>query len=469
VLHPDGCLIQAGGADFQVEVRGHRVDISEIERALRKAPGVAEAVVMPRSELPEDRCLAAYVVAVRDAAQAPASSRTLHDSLKGRLPDWSIPSAFVFLKSLPRTPAGGIDRRGLPAPALGRIEGTCKFIAPRTELEQRLIAIWEGLVDFRPIGVADDFFDLGGDSLLGVDLCAEIHKSLGLDLPLETILSASTIERLAEVVASAPGPIPRPLVVALKSSGSRPPFFGIPGNTGHPLSLYELARLCDPEQPFYGLQYPEDSSEQPYPTRIEDLAARFVPEIRALQHEGPYRLGGHSFGGVVAFELARQLTALGQDVSLLVLFDTRGKGYPDYRARAGRMLNHLTHLGTLSFSEQRAYLAEKTRGVLHRLTASLRWAAIEQGFLPLPHSSEISTINQGARRNYQPRPFPGRLVLFRAEQFPCGPGTRWDDPFLGWRGLAAGGIDVVKVPGDHLTVLRRPNVETLAQNLNVYL
>jgi thioesterase domain-containing protein/acyl carrier protein len=393
----------------------------------------------------------------------------LRDFLKGRLPDGTIPDTFVFLDSLPLTPSGKIDRRRLPAPDSSCFERTSRFIAPRTELEDRLVAIWEELMGLRPIGVTDEFFDLGGDSLLAVRLSSEIHKSLGRDLPLETILSAPTIERLAEVLASTPRSTPRPLVIALKSSGSRPPFFGIPGSMGHPLALYELARLCDPEQPFFGLQYPEDTPERPYPTRIEDLAARFLPKLRAIQPEGPYRLGGHSFGGVVAFELAQQLVALGQEVSLLVLFDTWGKGYPARRWLAGRTIGHLRHLATLSFEARRAYVAAKILGALRGAASSRPGLAVDRSSQPTIRSSEIDTINQIARRRYQPQTFPGRLVLFRAEQTPKWIGSSFDDPFLGWGCLAAGGIEVSVVPGDHLTLLHRANVESLGRKLNQYL
>jgi amino acid adenylation domain-containing protein len=469
VMEPDGCLIHVGRKGFEVTVRGHRLEITEIETALREAPGVGDAVVIARSDLPEDRCLAAYVVRVREPGRVPASSSTLREFLKGRLPDWSIPTVFVFIDSLPTTPTGMIDRQGLPAPDCDPVDLTREFIAPRNELEERLVAIWEELLRLRPIGVTDEFFDLGGDSLLGLRLCGEIEKLLGRELPLDTIVSAPTIERMAEVLASTPRPTPRPLVIALKSSGSQSPFFGIPGSTAHPLSLYELARLCDPEQPFFGLQYPEDLPEHPYPTRIEDLATRFVPEIRAIQPDGPYRLGGHSFGGVVAFELAHQLIALGQEVSLLVLFDTRGKGYPARRSIAGRMIGHLKHLGTLSFREQRAYLAGETLRVLDRLAFSRPRAAVNRFSQRMTNSSEIDTINQIARRKYQPRTFPGQLVLFRAEQIPNWIGSRFDDPFLGRGRLAAGGIDVTPVPGDHLTLLHRANVDSLARKFNAYL
>src|SRR5262249_39555281 len=144
----------------------HRLETAEIETALREAPGVAKAVVVARGELPEDRCLVAYVVRARDTAGARPSSRTLRDFLKRRLPEWSIPAAFVFLEFLPLTPTGKVDRDGLPAPGFGRVERTDEFIPPRTELEESLVAIWEDLIGICPIGVADQFFDLGGNSLL---------------------------------------------------------------------------------------------------------------------------------------------------------------------------------------------------------------------------------------------------------------------------------------------------------------
>jgi aspartate racemase len=454
---------------FEVTVRGHRLEIAEIETALREAPGIGDAVVIVRNELPDDRCLAAYVVRVREPGRVPPSSSTLREFLKGRLPDWSIPAVFVFIDSLPTTSTGTIDRQGLPVPDCDPVELTREFIAPRNDLKERLVAIWEELLHLRPIAVADEFFDLGGDSLLGLRLCAEIEKALGRELPLDAIVSAPTIERLAEVLAGTPGRSPRPLMIALKSSGSRLPLFSVPGSIGHPLSLYELARLSDPEQPVYGLEYPEDRSEQPYPARIEDLAARFLPEIRAIQPEGPYRLAGHSFGGLVAFELAHQLVALGQEVSLLALFDTWGKGYPAPRPIAGRVNRHLKQLATLNFRAQRANLAARTLGVYHRLASSLPRALRKRFSRPMTRSEELDAIIQTARRNYQPRTFPGRLVLFRAEQIPDWIGSCVEDPYLGWGGLAAKGIEICPVPGDHLTLLHRANVGSLARQLEAYL
>jgi amino acid adenylation domain-containing protein len=470
VMEPDGCLIHAGRKDFQVKVRGNRVEVSEIETVLRAAPGVAEAVVVARSELPEENCLVAYMVSGRPAA--PPSLRALREFLKTRLPDSSIPGTFIWLEAMPLNPNGKVDRKGLPAPNLAGVGHSRRIVLPRNEVEERLVAIWEDLTASGPIGIDDDFFEVGGNSLLAVRLFAEIHKNLGKNLPFETLVAAPTIEQLAAVVADELGSAPRPLVFALKASGSRPPFFAIPGTEAHPLALYELAKLSDPEQPFFGIRYPDSPSEQPYPTRIEDLAARFLPDIFKIQPEGPYRLGGHSFGGIVAFELAQQLIALGHEVSLLALFDTWGKDYPTRLPLPGRIADHFRYLGTLGFGEQLQYLGRKAGAILRRVTSRLRPASVESAVHDASDTiagvENVGFINHNARCRYQPRVYPRRLVLFRAEQ-PDWVGSRFDDPMLGWGNLAAEGVEVHPVSGDHLTLLDRANVSSLSVTLNAYL
>jgi amino acid adenylation domain-containing protein len=467
LMEPDGCLIHVGRKDFQVKVRGHRVEVAEIETVLAAAPGVAEAVVLAQSELPEESCLVAYLVSGRTGP--PPSSRALREFLKQQLPDSSIPATFVWLQSMPLTPSGKIDRKGFPDPKLVGVAHARKVVAPRNALEERLIAIWEDLTASGPIGIDDDFFEVGGNSLLAVRLFAEIHKHLGKNLPLETLVSAPTIEQLATIVSEALGSAPRPLVFALKSSGSRAPFFAIPGTEAHPLALYELAKLSDPEQPFFGVRYPDKASDGPYPTRIEDLAARVLPEIRKIQPEGPYRLGGHSFGGAVAFELAQQLTALGHEVSLLALFDTWGKAYPTRLPLLARIVDHFRHLRSLSFGEQLDYLRWKGAAALRKVASRLRVCSVERAPRDSPDAIEdIGLINHIAWCQYQPRSFPGRLVLFRAEQ-PDWVGCRFDDPALGWGHLAAKGVEVHPVSGDHLTLLDRANLSSLSVTLNAYL
>jgi thioesterase domain-containing protein/acyl carrier protein len=367
--------------------------------------------------------------------------------------------------------SGEMERQSQFVPDPGSVRRTRDFNAPRTELEARLIAIWEELTEFRPIGTDDDFFELGGDSLLGARLFAEINKTLGKKLPVEALSQAPTIERLAQLLSDTLGPASeRPGIIALKSSGCRLPFFAFPGTATHPLSFYHLARLSEPDQPFFGLVYPEPSPQRPYPTRIEDMAQRLLPDIRRIQPQGPYRLGGHSFGGFVAYEVAQQLIALGHEVSLLVLFDTWGKGFPAMRPLPGRILDHLNHMGTLGFQEKVTYFVGKAAALRRKVARAIGWPVVERSAHGLPDEVlRIIAINQNARMRYQPRPYPGRLVLFRAERTPSWVGTRFEDPLLGWGSLATKGIEVHTAPSDHWTVLHRENVPSLARTLNNYL
>jgi thioesterase domain-containing protein len=367
--------------------------------------------------------------------------------------------------------SGEIEREGQSTRDTGAVPRTRDFIAPRTELEARLVAIWEELTEFHPIGIDDDFFELGGDSLLGAHLFSMIHKSLGKNLPLETLSHAPTIERLAKLLSDKLGPASeRPGIIALRASGSRLPFFAIPGNAIHPLSFYHLAHLCEPEQPFFGLVYPAPSPERPYPTRLEDMAQRLLWDIRRIQPKGPYRLGGHSFGGIVAFAIAQQLIALGHEVSLLALFDAWGKGFPAVRPLPLRILGHLKHMETLGSQEKRAYLAEKAVKLRRRIAYAIGWRSTKRSARDSAATfAEIQAINRSAWTRYRPTPYPGRLVLFRAERAPDWVGYRFEDPFQGWGNLATQGIEVHTVPAFHWTLLHRENVPPLARILNNYL
>jgi amino acid adenylation domain-containing protein len=472
VMSPDGCLTHVGRKDFQLKIRGNRVEMAEIEAILQQAPEVEEAVVAARSELPEDRCLVAYVV-LRTGAAPTATPRVLRKYLRERLPDASIPSAFVLLDALPLTPNGKVDRKGLPAPNQDPFSPARKFVPPRTELEEWLVELWEELIGIRPIGILDDFFEMGGHSLLAARLYEGIRESIGTSLPFGALISAPTIEMLAATLAEASGTTSRPLVIALRSGGSRPPFFCIPGAGGHALSLYDLARFGDSEQPFFGLEYPGEAPGEACPTRIEDIARRLLTEVRKIQPEGPYRLGGYSFGGAVAYELAQQLLGLGAEVSHLVLLDTWGKGYPTRLPLLGRIFDHLQKLRTLTLSEKLAYTSQKGASLFRklgrgRLSIPVMRTAPETASEQAPPQTGTPTSRR-SWLDYEPRSYPNRLILLRVEEQPTWVGSRFDDPYLGWKPLAAGGIEVHSIPGSHLTLFDKPHVRILAERLSACL
>jgi thioesterase domain-containing protein len=254
-----------------------------------------------------------------------------------------------------------------------------------------------------------------------------------------------------------------------------PPFFCLPGSGGHVLSLYDLARFGDPEQPFFGLEFPGQAPGETALTQIEDMATRLLAEVRKIQPEGPYRLGGYSFGGIVAFEMAQQLFALGQDVSHLIMIDTWGKNYPTRLPLPGRIIDHLQKLRTLSLAEKLAYASEKGAALFRKLgrrnpPAAEETPAADPATGAQPEAFQVVyEVNRRAWHIYVPRSYPGRLILLQAERQPDWVGSRFDDPYMGWKPFAAGAIDVQTIPGAHLTVLDKPNVRSLAERVSACL
>ena len=315
---PDGNIEFFGRIDTQVKLRGFRVELEEIETVLGEHPTVGQTVVLVREPIPGDKRVIAYIVPVSDLVPTAPELRTF---LRKKLPDYMVPAMFIFLESFPLTVNGKIDRRALPAPCHGR-ENVAEIIPPRVDVERQLVQIWEDELAVRPISIRDDFFDLGGHSLLAVRVFARIEQSLGVRLPLSELFHVPTVEGLAGVVRGGARPSSWRALVPIQVGGSRLPLFGVPGIGGNVICYAELARLLPPEQPFYGLQSRGlDGLERPL-SRIEEIAASFLKEIREVQPVGPYYLMGTCIGGVVAYEMAQQLRAAGQEVRLLVLQET---------------------------------------------------------------------------------------------------------------------------------------------------
>ncbi len=384
-----------------------------------------------------------------------------------------MPSAFVVLDAMPTGPTGKVDRKALPAPDLGRDGLSDGYVAPAGGREEALASIWEEVTGFSPVGADDDFFELGGNSLLAVQVASRVRDDFGTALPLEALLAAPTVARLARVLEDRARAEAQPLVIALRATGSKPPLFCLPGAGGHVFSYYDLARLGDPERPFFGLPLPEPGRGRPIPATIEGLAALYVPEVRKIQPEGPYHLGGYSFGGIVAYEIAQQLIAQGEEVALLALFDTWAKGYPRMLPWALRLPLHLRRMAAMRPAEMRSYLSGKVRSLACKAAGRARPAPsprVEAAIAPVATTAEdVAAINHRAARAYEPRPYPGRLVVFRASQVPDWLGVRFDDPALGWGDLVARGAEVLHVPGAHLSLFDGPHVAALAEALRTCL
>src|SRR5262249_38110429 len=327
---PNGEIEFLGRADHQVKIRGFRIEPGEIEIALGRHQSVRDGVVLV-SERGEDKLLVAFVAVKGDAAPTSEELRTF---LRYRLPEHMIPSLFGFLDSLPLTPNGKVDRAALRRLDVADARSERVIVAPRDLLEFRMLEIWEDIFQIHPISVTDSFFDLGGHSLLAVRLVAKVKEKLGRDISLASLIRGATVESLARLLpcerdASSESPI-----VAFRSEGARAPLFLVHPIGGNVLCYAELSRQFDAQRPFYGITAGGFGAAglnggEPAPESIEQMSSRYIDAIRRVRPAGPYVIGGWSFGGVVAFEMARQLTDVcGEDVRL-VLIDSWAPNPPD--------------------------------------------------------------------------------------------------------------------------------------------
>jgi aspartate racemase len=437
---PDGNIEFLGRTDFQVKIRGFRVELGEIEAVLEKHPSVAEAIVVAR-EVDGEKRLAGYVVPSRPKP----SHSELRRFLKNQLPEYMVPGDLVFLESFPLTPNGKVDRRALPLPSVREVSADEDFLAPRDEVETRMVLIWEQVLGKRPISMRDSFFELGGHSLSAVRLTQRIEKEFGRKLLLTALVEAPTVEQLAALVRqNGPSP-PRTAVIALQSHGHKPPFFFVHGLGGSVLRFRDLARRMAPDQPFYGIQAQGLDGCAPALNRVEDMVTVYLRDLRAFQPHGPYFIGGYSFGGYVALEMARQLLACGEEVKVLALVDTYVE--PSL-SLFGRFL-------TLSAKQKATYISGKLKryrtGIKRRID-----------FLFLPRAvKQVRQSCAAAEERYRPQIYPGRITLFRASER----GLRGvEDSGGGWLQYAAD-LKVYELNGDHGNILNEPVVEFLAVRL----
>jgi amino acid adenylation domain-containing protein len=474
---PDGSIKFEGRKDFQIKIRGFRVELGEIESTLNLHPSVREGVVVTQANGADTR-LIAYVVPEHDAKPADVHiTAELRKFLRSKLPEYMVPGAYVVLQSLPLTASGKLNRRALPVPETS--SSACDRhaeAAAGTPLEQTLVRIWSELLCVKTVGVNDNFFELGGHSLLAVRLFAQIEKKLGKRLPLATLFQALTIAELAAVIQKDWTPEWSSLV-AIQPAGNKPPFFCVHALGGNVLEYYDLARSLGTDQPFYGLQSQGlDGKKAPH-TKLEDMATHYIKELRELQPEGPYFIGGRSLGGMVAFEMARQLREQGETIGVLALLDTYPSGYAKLfrneataRAALGRAISrtkaHIANLQSLSVNEGLHYLAKKARFAPRKMKSQI-WRRIYKRYekfgRPLPRTlRDIQEFNSLAVREYVPKVYDGRVTLFWAS----GDLRTSIDLVAGWRALAGGGMEVHEIPGSHLDIIKEPHVQDLAAKLS---
>ena len=464
----DGVVEFLGRMDNQVKLRGFRIELGEIESALAQHKGVAESVVIAREFGRGDKRLVGYVV----PRAGDATPDNLRDFLKARLPDYMVPSSFVLLDKMPLTPNGKVDRRALPAPESSRQSADPMSGLPRNSSEKELVRIWESVLKIQPIGIRDNFFDLGGHSLLAVRLFTEIEKSFGRKIPLAALFQAPTIEHLGTILDQDSISPAGSCIVDIQTKGSRLPIFWLHtlgGGGGGGLFTYQkLAELLGPDQPSYGLLSPASPH-----TSLEEMATHYIGEMRTRQPEGPYQLGGYCFGGVVAYEMARQLAERGEEVRMLALIDSAPPNTPrDFRVRNVESFLHAT---THSLRWMRGNLRRRPAGwraALKRARQNLwqrfkaRSAAPREARLDdvidlsqyPPDYRRYAEGHWKALTRYAPKPYAGVVTLFRAKDR-----SLTDlSPTLGWGTLARSRVKSISIAGRHETILQPPYVASVA-------
>jgi amino acid adenylation domain-containing protein len=481
----DGQLEFLGRRDHQVKIRGYRIELGEIEAVLAQHPAIAEVVVMAQPDEQDGKQLVAYLVAKSEHSLVMPELRAY---LRQKLPDYMVPTHFVPLAALPQTANGKIDRHALPLPTVDRAQLAVPYAAPRTTTEETLAAIWQKILKVEKVGVRDRFFELGGHSLQAVALVAEVFSAFAQIIPLVTLYENPTIEHMAQVVERhrTGGATWTPLL-ATQPQGTKPPFFGILRSGMTRVNFQSLSQELGTEQPFYTLSAPGLDGRHPPFTHIPDLAAHYVAAMRTVQPEGPYYLGGYSFGGLVAYEVARQLRTQGEEVALLAILDMVAPVYalsPDMAADGLSSL--LETMATIEgvFQTSLALTAEDLAPLSSDERLELCWQRLQAANV-LPQDAdatlirhmanfEQATVQSLASYPAEAQPSGQAMVIFRAAEtavnsFVGSLPVIYEMPDLGWSQFVSGPITVHTVPGDHFSMLASANAQTLAAQLRDYL
>jgi amino acid adenylation domain-containing protein len=435
----DGNIEFVGRNDNQVKVRGFRVEPEEIEEVLLTNPHVGQAAVAVKKRGTENQ-LVAYVTPANSIS---LDEEALRKYLEDRLPSYMVPSSLMTLESLPKTANGKLDRANLPEPRISRVERS----APADEIEAKLVSLWEELLGVQGIGTDQDFFEIGGHSLLAVRMLYGVERTFGKRLPTSMLFESATIQELASWLRKEGWKPSWSSIVSVRTGGYKRPFFCVHGVGGNVIGFRALVNYFDPERPFYALQPQGLDGKQNCLSTVEEMAGHFISEVRRVHPKGPYYLGGYSFGGVVAYEMARQLSAMGDTVGLLALLDTY----------ATNMKGDVTSFFKALFSSRRKELPRTVMAALRKkVTRNLNRVRLPE------HIRRVHQACDGAANRYALRPYSGKVTLFRAVETSL---RSSDDSYSAWSTFACGGVEVHEIVGNHEGILKEPQVSSLAAEL----
>ena len=455
----DGAIEFLGRTDNQVKIRGFRVGLEEVESSIAGHPAVAACAVAAITDPSAELRLTAYLSgpALNDS-DIPA----IRDFLRRTLPAYMVPASFMILPALPMTPNGKVDRKKLPAP---QIIGLAETAEPRDALETSLVAIWKNVLGLEYLGIHDDFFDLGGHSLLASILVAQIQTELGYQLPLAALFRAPTIASLAHALRPERGP-DFSYLVPLRPGNGRPVFI-VHGIFGNVLQLKDLAERIRTTRPIYAIQARGADPRQEPHASIAEMVEAYVEVVRSVQPSGPYALAGYSFGGLIAFEMARWLRAHHETVDLLAVLETdlyaRYLPWRDKLAYRSTLVGRvIKRAGALPVRAIPGYLLSKLFQLAHRLLLRFEW---RRDFVDIDGFSgplaaryrEMYAIGAREFVSFKPKAYDGKLSVFRSR----GPRFGTCDPIPIWR-RAVAAIELFEIDGDHSRIMEKPHVATLA-------
>ncbi|MDR3696850.1 amino acid adenylation domain-containing protein [Mucilaginibacter sp.] len=463
-MMPDLNMEFLGRIDDQVKIRGFRIELGEINSFLQKHEKVKTAVVLAKPVKDREKELVAYVV----GEASPAELRSFLNSL---LPDYMVPGSFVKLDSIPLTGNGKVDKKALLLYAGPETDEVSFFIAPRTNVEKLLADIWAEALNLTRVGIYDNFFQIGGHSLIAVKVMTKIEQKTGKRLPLATLFEHQTVERMAHLISRDGLSITWDSLVPIKPHGSKTPLYIVHGAGLNVLLFNAVAIGLSPDQPVFGLQAKGLNGIDEPLTTVEDMAAHYVNAIMRRNPEGPYALAGFSMGGVIAFEMARQFSAKGKEVKMLALFDTYIESSTYYdpvlvkiSKNARFWFKSMLHFLKVTSGFKNTVVEKSTlikRRVLGRYW-SLRYGKEHNkpGFFG--YAYKIDKYNTDALKRYRVSPLDIEVEAFKAE-------TRTfyteDNVNMGWKPYALKGVNIHIVPGEHNTIFKAPNDKKFAEIL----
>lgn len=462
-LLPSGVVQCLGRIDQQVKIRGQRIELGEIEKALDSLEGIQSSVVVLNNEQ-----LVAHLTTSNNDIHNPSHVTDWKKILKEQLPVHMIPQQFNFLKEFPTTPNGKIDRNAL-LNFIPEKAAQTDFTAPSTQSEKIISTIWQECLGLDKIDVYSDFFEIGGHSLVGVKVMAKLEKETGKRLPLVGLLKHPTIKRFAAYMDSEF--FSWDSLVPLKPEGTKPPLYIVHGANHHVLIFNDLAQNLDKEQPVYGLQSRGlNGITEPHDS-INEMAADYISEIVASNPEGPYALAGFSYGGIVAYEMVRQLKAQGRKVTILAQFDTYV--FPQYYYNnqiKKKIISFLYFLGKIVFVIFNMFSSKKNferRVELIKLQITgmflrLRYGKAKQFEMQFNVPLKMQTNHNKATERYTITPQKIVIDLFRASEEV---NLVHDHKFLGWSKMASEGIRKHMVVGNHVDMFEKPHVKDFANKL----